>query len=63
MKSNKIAMLRSELEALAELINRFPHIERFDIIESSRDNLAIEFDIEIDHSIVGKFRTDLIVEK
>lgn len=63
MKTNKIAMLRSELDALAKLINKFPDIDRFDIIESSRDNLAIEFDIEIDHSIVGKFRTDLIVEK
>jgi len=62
MKSNKITMLRTELEALAELINKFPHVDRFNIIESSKDNLAIEFNIELDYSIVGKFSTDLIVE-
>jgi hypothetical protein len=62
MKSNKVHMLRTELEALAELVNKFPHVDRFNIIESSKDNLAIEFDIEIDYSVVGQFTTDLIVE-
>lgn len=55
-------MLRSELTALAELINKFPDVERFNIIESNNENLAVEFDIEIDYSIIGQFKTDLIVE-
>lgn len=62
MKSYKIRILRSELTALAELINKFPDVERFNIIESNNENLAVEFDIEIDYSIIGQFKTDLIVE-
>lgn len=63
MKSNKVHMLRTELEALAELVNKFPHVDRFNIIESNHDNLAIEFDIEIDYCVVGKFKTNLIAKE
>jgi hypothetical protein len=63
MKINKVRVLRSELNALVELINRFPGISEFYILESKNNNLEIVFDLEIDYSIVGEFKTELVVEK